>query len=140
MNQTAISVVPLTYDEQLKCASFDVHLPPDIPKTSHNLNVDLLFKHYPGLHRHRCLCGKHRSFYDEARQTETAHLLEHLAVELLVLSGVARSVARGETGIPKSSESSLVENRGYRLRFYGADSLDCMEGILRQAAHILDKI
>lgn len=129
------NIVPLLYDEQLQCASFDVYLHPDIPKTTHALDVNTLFECYPDLRRHRCLCGKHRSFYDEARQTETVHLLEHLAVELLTLSGVARDVARGETGIPTKKGDYR-----YRLRFYGAESLQQMGKLLYQAIEDIENL
>jgi len=128
-------IIPLLYDEHLQCASFDVRLGEDTPEMTHDLNVGLLFEHYPDLRRHRCDSGKHRSFFDEARQTETVHLLEHLAVELLVLSGVARDRARGETGIPDNEGQSA-----YRLRFYGANSLEEMDTLLRQAISTISKL
>lgn len=130
-----ISSTPLRYDEQLRCASFELSLHKHIPATTHNLDIDPLFDRFPDLRRHRCLCGKHRSFYGEARQTETVHLLEHLAIELLVQGGIARSEARGETGLPRCGES-----RNYRLRIYGAQSLRQAEEALTQAATQLQKL
>jgi len=97
--------------------------------------VDPLFEHYPNLRRHRCHCGKHRSFYDEARQTEVVHLLEHLAVELLAQSGIPRSKAAGQTGIPRHGDATY-----YRLRFYGLVSLEQMDMLLHEASGILEKL
>ena len=51
---------------------------------------------YPGLKRHRCECGSARGIEAELADTETAHLLEHLALELMVGRGAPRSL-RGET-------------------------------------------
>ena len=113
------------------CATFDLVLAADLPPTTHSLNLAALFEAYPDLRRHRCESGRHRSFETEAHQTETAHLLEHLAVELLVRSGVAREQARGETGIPRDG------SRAYRLRLYGGGSLEEMDALLREALSIL---
>ena len=81
------------------------------PELTHELDIQKLFDAYPDLRKHRCESGRHRSFFDEARQTETAHLLEHVAVELLALSGVSRDKARGQTGIPQGEKRNF-----YRLR------------------------
>jgi len=99
------------------------------------MDIHLLFAHYPDLRRHRCHSGKHRSFFDEARQTEVVHLLEHLAVELLAQSGVSRSEAAGETGIPRQGDRTH-----YRLRFYGATSVEQMDILLKKAASILEEL
>jgi len=135
---SAISVfriIPRGFDVQNACASFDVQLNWNFPQTTHELEVDSLFERYPDLRRHRCHSGRHRSFYDEARQTETAHLLEHLAVELLVQSGVSRSKAAGKTGIPRDNNRAY-----YRLNFYGTSSLEQMDVLLHQAADILEEL
>lgn len=65
-----------------------------------------------------------------------AHLLEHVAVELLAQSGVPRDQARGQTGIPRGADSQ-AEQIIYRLHFYGASSLQCMEELLHQAARLM---
>jgi hypothetical protein len=46
----------------------------------------------PGLARHSCENDLGARFVDELRDTETAHLLEHVAVELMALSGSPRSL------------------------------------------------
>ena len=50
----------------------------------------------PDLKRHRCECGSARGMVAELRDTETPHLLEHVALELMALSGSPRTL-RGET-------------------------------------------
>jgi hypothetical protein len=50
----------------------------------------------PGLARHRCENDAGVSISRELRDTETAHLLEHVACELMALSGSPRTL-RGET-------------------------------------------
>ena len=137
-SENLFHITPLLYDEQLQCASFDLQLDPAVSATTHDLDLRPLFEHYPRLRSHRCDSGHHRSFFDEARQTETAHLLEHIAVELLALSGVPRDRARGETGIPRTTCAEGQPT--YRLRFYGADSLEQMDKLLRQAVGIFVRL
>ena len=50
----------------------------------------------PGLRRHRCDCGSAHGIRQELTDTETPHLLEHVALELMALSGSSRDL-RGET-------------------------------------------
>ena len=143
-SKSLFHISPLLYDRQLRCASFDLVLDPAIPATTHNLDVSLLFERYPKLRSHRCDSGHHRSFFDEARQTETAHLLEHITIELLALSGVPRDKVYGETGIPRTTTSHATAGSNgqptYRLRFYGADSLEQMDALLRQAVSVFEDV
>lgn len=44
----------------------------------------------PGMRRHRCENGTARGMARELADTETAHLLEHVALELMALSGSPR--------------------------------------------------
>lgn len=46
----------------------------------------------PGLARHRCLNDDARTFAEELADTETAHLFEHVALELMALAGSPRSL------------------------------------------------
>jgi hypothetical protein len=50
----------------------------------------------PGITRHRCECGSGIGIAQEIADTETPHLLEHVALELMVLSGSPRTL-RGDT-------------------------------------------
>jgi hypothetical protein len=50
----------------------------------------------PGLARHTCENGSNHGILAELASTETPHLLEHVAVELMALSGSPRSL-RAET-------------------------------------------
>jgi len=159
--QPSFLIEPLGFDPRTQCASFNVQLADGVPHRTEELDVAKLFECYPDLRRHRCESGRHRSFVTEAAQTETAHLLEHLAVELLALSGVSRDVARGQTGIPRclpatalvppvgapvTSERSEGRRRQgsypvvYRLRFYGTDSLEEMGTLLHNAANIFEDL
>jgi hypothetical protein len=47
----------------------------------------------PGLARHRCDCRSAHGFVAELADTETPHLLEHVALELAVLAGSPRTLA-----------------------------------------------
>jgi hypothetical protein len=55
-------------------------------------SVDLL----PGLARHRCRHAEGRPLTEELADTEFAHLFEHVALELMALSGSPRTLS-GET-------------------------------------------
>lgn len=44
----------------------------------------------PGLARHRCECGSAHGIVAELANTETPHLVEHIALELLALAGWPR--------------------------------------------------
>jgi hypothetical protein len=55
-------------------------------------SLDLL----PGLARHQCRHAEGRPFAEELPDTEFAHLFEHVALELMALSGSPRTLA-GET-------------------------------------------
>jgi hypothetical protein len=50
----------------------------------------------PGIARHRCESGSAHGIEAELDDTELPHLLEHMALELMALSGSPRSLA-GET-------------------------------------------
>lgn len=50
----------------------------------------------PGIVRHRCDCGSAHGIVQELADTETPHLAEHVALELMALSGSSRDL-RGET-------------------------------------------
>lgn len=50
----------------------------------------------PGLARHRCDSGSAHGIVAELADTETPHLVEHIALELLALSGWSRDM-RGRT-------------------------------------------
>ncbi len=52
-----------------------------------------VFARYPGIVRHRCDCGSARGIEAELRDTETPHLLEHVALELMVLDGAPRTLS-----------------------------------------------
>ncbi len=72
----------------------------------------------PGLARHTCDNDEGVDFLRELRDTETAHLLEHVATELAALSGSPRSL-RAET-----SWDFARDGRGvFRLRFDYDDDL-----------------
>jgi hypothetical protein len=86
----------------------------------------------PGLRRHTCDNDDGRDFARELRDTETAHLLEHVACELMALAGSPRSL-RGETSWDFSRDGRGV----YRVALQFDDDLVAM-GALREAAVIVE--
>jgi hypothetical protein len=100
---------------------------PGAPTTTTGFVLDPLFAELPGLRKHRCDNGRHRSFYEEARNTELAHLFEHLLIELAATSGSARENLCGATNLDEAPAR-------YRIRVSGFSSAtqarDCRENAL----------
>lgn len=58
--------------------------------------ADEVLRRLPGIVRHRCECDSACGITAELADTESAHLLEHVALELLVRDGFPRTM-RGKT-------------------------------------------
>jgi len=86
----------------------------------------------PGLRRHTCENGSAHGIAAELGDTETPHLLEHLAVELMALSGSPRTL-KGETVWDFSADGVGV----YRVRLAYDNDLVAL-GALKASAHIVD--
>lgn len=86
----------------------------------------------PGLARHTCVNGSARGIAAEIANTETAHLLEHVAAECMALSGSPRDL-RAETSWDFARDGAHV----YRVRLsYDVDLVAL--GALKAAADIVD--
>jgi hypothetical protein len=86
----------------------------------------------PGLARHTCENGTAHGMVAELADTETAHLLEHVAVECMALAGSPRTL-RAETAWDFARDGAHV----YRLRM--AYDIDLVAlGALRAGVHIVD--
>ena len=57
---------------------------------------DAVLERLPGLRRHRCESGSAHGVAAELSDTELPHMIEHVALELMVLAGAPRSL-RGQT-------------------------------------------
>jgi hypothetical protein len=86
----------------------------------------------PGLARHTCENGTAHGMIAELSATETPHLLEHVVVECMALSGSPRSL-RAETRWDFAADGPYV----YRVRL--AYDIDLVAlGSLREGVHIVD--
>ena len=86
----------------------------------------------PGLARHTCENGSAHGIAAELADTETPHLLEHVAFELMALSGSPRTL-RGET-----SWDFAADGRGvFRVRLGYDDDLVAL-GALREAVGVCE--
>jgi len=86
----------------------------------------------PGLSRHTCENGTAHGMVAELSATETPHLLEHVAVECMALSGSPRSL-RAETIWDFAADGQYV----YRVRL--AYDIDLVAlGALREGVGIVD--
>ena len=86
----------------------------------------------PGLERHSCENDANARFIDELRDTETAHLLEHITVELMALAGSPRSL-QARTHWDFSRDGRGV----FRLRIAFDDDLVAL-GALKEADLVVD--
>lgn len=96
----------------------------DLPERA----VELL----PGLRRHSCDNEGELDFVRELRDTESAHLLEHIACELMALAGSPRSL-RGRTSWDFSRDGRGV----FRVSLEFDDDLVAM-GALDEAVRIVE--
>ena len=85
----------------------------------------------PGLRRHRCECGSPHGIAAELADTEITHLLEHVALELMALSGSPRTLA-GETRWDFATDGRGV----FRIELDYDDDLVAL-GALREAMTLL---
>jgi len=94
---------------------------------------------HPGLRRHRCECGSAHGIEAELADTETAHLVEHVALELMALNGAPRTL-RGETSWDFKSDGRGVfrVRLGYDLRA-GAPR-EMAEHSMREATGVVEAL
>lgn len=86
----------------------------------------------PGLARHSCENDRDLSFSREFRDTETPHLLEHITIELMALSGSPRSL-RGRT----SWDFALDGQGVFRVSIEYDDDIVAL-GALKESIGIVD--
>jgi hypothetical protein len=86
----------------------------------------------PGLVRHTCDNGSSHGILAELGDTETPHLLEHVAFELMALSGSPRTL-RGETSWDFSADGRGV----FRVQLGYDDDLVAL-GALREAVGVCE--
>lgn len=86
----------------------------------------------PGLARHTCENGSSHGYVAELADTETPHLLEHVACELMALSGSPRTL-RGETAWDFSADGPGV----FRVRLAYDDDFVCL-GALRAGVDVVE--
>lgn len=86
----------------------------------------------PGLVRHRCDNDASRSFVHEARDTETAHLLEHVTIELMALSGSPRELAAN------TSWDFRRDGKGVFRLSIGYDDDVAALASLKAASHVIE--
>ena len=86
----------------------------------------------PGLARHTCENGSAHGHIAELADTETPHLLEHVACELMALSGSPRTL-RGETAWDFTADGPGM----FRVRLAYDDDLACL-GALRNGVDVVE--
>ena len=110
-----------------------VHTKPSLSRTSAAAGVaERAVALLPGLVRHTCENGTAHGILAELADTETLHLLEHVAVELMALAGSPRSL-RAETARDFARDGAYT----YRVSLAYDDDLVAL-GALREGLGIVD--
>ena len=115
------AVVAFEQVEPLRTSSF-----PGLPARAISL--------MPGLRGHRCDNGEGLTFVEELADTEIAHLLEHVTVELMALSGSPDTLA-GRTVWDFAADGRGV----FHVRIEYDDDLVAI-GALSEASAIVDRL
>jgi len=89
----------------------------------------------PGLERQRCECGSAHGICAELGDTETPHLLEHIALELLALAGHPRGELHGRTTWDFKRDGAGM----FRVALEGASANVCRRA-LEEAAVIANAL
>lgn len=106
-----VTVGPRVLDAQVEMAPGAPLLTSDDPE-----GTDRILALMPELANHLCLGDADRSFGNVVRDTEVAHLLEHVTVELVARTGLADRVSSGQT--------AQLDDRTFLIR------LDCPDDVL----------
>lgn len=127
-----ISIDRIDVSERLLEARVRVHDPgrlrtSAVPDLANNLSSLL-----PGLARHSCENSDGLDFLRELRDTELAHCVEHVAAELMALSGSPRTL-RAQTAWDFSVDGPGV----YRIRLAFDDDLVAIAA-LRESVHVVE--
>ena len=85
----------------------------------------------PAIAKHACLGDAGKEFQDCMGDTEVAHLLEHLAVEVMIETGLGGDIASGRT------RAAADEDRAYEVELSCPDDALTL-GALSSAAFMLD--
>jgi len=88
----------------------------------------------PGIERHRCDSPKSLGIVAEMNDTEAAHLLEHVAMELLAQRGLSRSM-RGQTSWEFKRDGFGV----YRVHL-GCEDVEAVRTALCEASVLLARL
>lgn len=93
-----------------------------------------LLEKLPGLNSHNCESGKPRSMATELKDTELAHLIEHVTLEYIVLAGAPRLLCCGETGWNHAVDGSGV----YRVRISAPVPIDVIVKSLEATLRLVE--
>ncbi len=127
-----ISIDRIDVSERVLEARVRVHDPSRFRTSAAPDLADRLSSLLPGLARHSCENDDGLDFLRELRDTELAHCVEHVAAELMALSGSPRSL-RAQTSWDFSVDGSGV----YRISLAFDDDLVAMAA-LREGVGVVE--
>ncbi len=97
--------------------------------------ADAVLSALPGIVRHRCWCGSARGVVAELADTEVPHLLEHAALEIMVVAGSPRSL-EGRTSWDFAADGVGV----FRVELEYDDDLVALAALAEAATAIDDLV
>jgi len=125
----AIRVVPGGVEARLRLTE------PTLRRTSALPGIaDRLVEALPGIMRHRCESRRSRGMIAEIADTESAHLIEHIALELLVRDGFLRT-SHGRTEWDFRRDGRFV----YRV-FLGCEKTEAAVSALHEACALFAQL
>ncbi|MDP2232502.1 MAG: hypothetical protein Q8K89_02620 [Actinomycetota bacterium] len=95
--------------------------------------ADTILEALPGLVRHPCECGSAHGIAAELVDTETPHLIEHVALELLAVSGAPRRELRGRTTWDFARDGAGV----FHVSLHGAPPEACAKALGQATALVV---
>ncbi len=113
-----------------------VRIPPGLPLRTSAVPglAEEVLAALPGIRRHRCRCGSAHGIVAELADTEAAHLLEHVALELMAEAGSPRTLA-GETRWDFAADGP----RTFRVTLEYVDDLVALSA-LREGAALVGRL
>jgi hypothetical protein len=107
------SILSINYD--MKTVYIDLQMT-DVPENTKDLpqTLNVLEAKLPSIFTNQCFNGDGKSFYDEARETETAHLFEHIILENMCLEKIKHQKSAVFNG--RTFWDKVANNKCYQIR------------------------
>lgn len=108
------SIQSINYDPKRRTVLIDLKLR-TVPENTRDLpfTIAVLQEELPTIFSNRCFNGEGKSFFEEARETETAHLLEHIILETMCLEKIKNKRSASFSG--RTFWDKSLKNKCYQI-------------------------